>query len=219
MELIKTENLFATYKIDKEEFIVLKDINLEVNEGDFILIFGQSGSGKTTLINVLSGLKKHSSGNLYIFGNDVLNYHEKDFALLRKKDFGFVFQSYQLIPTLTAYENVKLAMSIAKNKDYKKIDETLDKLGILNIKDKYPSQLSGGQQQRICIARALINNPKIIFADEPTGALDSKNGYEVLEILSKLNKEENVTIVIVSHCEDYIKYASKVIRLKDGEII
>lgn len=219
MELIKTENLFATYKIDKEEFIVLKDINLEVNEGDFILIFGQSGSGKTTLINVLSGLKKHSSGNLYIFGNDVLNYHEKDFASLRKKDFGFVFQSYQLIPTLTAYENVKLAMSIAKSKDYKKIDETLDKLGILNIKDKYPSQLSGGQQQRICIARALINNPKIIFADEPTGALDSKNGYEVLEILSKLNKEENVTIVIVSHCEDYIKYASKVIRLKDGEII
>lgn len=219
MELIKAENLFATYKIDKEEFVVLKDINLKVNKGDFILVFGQSGSGKTTLINVLSGLKKHSSGNLFIFGNDVSNYHEKEFAQLRKKDFGFVFQSYQLLPNLTAYENVKLAMSIAKNKEYEKIDETLKKLGILNIKDKYPSQLSGGQQQRICIARALINNPKIIFADEPTGALDSKNGYEVLEILSKLNKEDNVTIVIVSHCEDYIKYASKIIRLKDGEII
>lgn len=218
MKLIKTENLNATYTIDKKEFIVLKDINLEVNQGDFILIFGQSGSGKTTLINVLSGLKKHSSGNLYIFEKDVLNYHDKDFALLRKKDFGFVFQSYQLIPTLTAYENVKLAMSIAKNKDYNKIDAIFQKLGILNIKNKYPSQLSGGQQQRICIARALINNPSVIFADEPTGALDSKNGYEVLEILSKLNKEENVTIVMVSHCEDYLKYANKIIRLKDGEI-
>lgn len=218
MSVIKTVNIRKTFSNDGFEQEVLKGISIDISEGDFTGIFGPSGSGKTTLLYCLSALEKINKGEIYLDGEEVSKYTEKEIADLRKTDIGFIFQFYNLIPNLTVYENILLARIIAdKNED--NILEMLDLVGLKDFSDYYPNQLSGGMQQRVAVARALINNPKIIFADEPTGNLDQKNGKEIMELLTKLNKEKKVTIILVTHNEEYTDYCSNVIRLLDGRVV
>ena len=182
------------------------------------LVIGASGSGKTTLLYCLSSLEKITSGTIIFNGKDITKYTDKEIADLRKTELGFIFQFYNLIPNLTVYENLLLAKVLA-NKEEDNIIEMLETVGIAEYKDYYPNQLSGGMQQRVAIARALINRPSIIFADEPTGNLDQKNGFEIMTLLKKLNQEKKVTIVLVTHNEEYLKYCSSVYRLLDGRVV
>ena len=218
MNIIKTVNIKKTFENDGFKQDVLKGVSIDINEGDFTGIFGPSGSGKTTLLYCLSALEQITEGKIYLDGEEVSEYTEQQIADLRKTEIGFIFQFYNLIPNLTVYENILLARIIADN-DESNILEMLTLVGLADFKDYYPNQLSGGMQQRVAIARALINNPKIIFADEPTGNLDQKNGKEIMQLLTKLNKEKNVTIVLVTHNEEYIENCSKVIRLLDGRVV
>ncbi len=218
MNIIKTVNIKKTFENDGFKQDVLKGVSIDINEGDFTGIFGPSGSGKTTLLYCLSALEQITEGEIYLDGEEVSKYSEQQIADLRKTEIGFIFQFYNLIPNLTVYENILLARIIA-DKDESNILEKLTLVGLADFKDYYPNQLSGGMQQRVAIARALINNPKIIFADEPTGNLDQKNGKEIMQLLTKLNKEKNVTIVLVTHNEEYIENCSKIIRLLDGRVV
>ncbi len=217
MNVIKTINLKKTFTNDSISQEVLKGLNIEINKGDFSGIVGPSGSGKTTLLYCLSSLEEITSGEILFLDKDISKYTKKEIADLRKTELGFIFQFYNLIPNLTVYENILLARIIAK-KDESYIDEILELVGMKEFKNYYPNQLSGGMQQRIAIARALVNQPKIIFADEPTGNLDQKNGHEIMELLKKLNAEKEITIVLVTHNEDYLEYCNKVFRLIDGTI-
>lgn len=218
MKVIETKDLTKVFSNDTINHEVLKGISISIDEGDFAGIVGPSGSGKTTLLYCLSSLEKITSGQIILNNKDITKYTEKEIADLRKTELGFIFQFYNLIPNLTVYENILLAKIIAR-KDDRDIVEMLELVGIAEFKDYYPNQLSGGMQQRVAIARALINQPKIIFADEPTGNLDQKNGREIMELLKRLNREKKVTIVLVTHNEDYLSYSSKVFRLLDGLVI
>ncbi|XMB73152.1 ABC transporter ATP-binding protein [Mycoplasmatota bacterium WC30] len=217
MNVIKTVDLRKTFTNDLISQEVLKGINIEIEKGDFSGIVGPSGSGKTTLLYCLSSLENITSGEIIFLNKDISKYTKKEIADLRKTELGFIFQFYNLIPNLTVYENILLARIIAK-KDDSYIDEILEIVGMKDFRDYYPNQLSGGMQQRVAIARALVNQPKIIFADEPTGNLDQQNGYEIMELLKKLNADKEITIVLVTHNEDYLKYCNKVFRLIDGSI-
>lgn len=218
MKVIETINLKKTFSNEAFEQEVLKGINITVNEGDFTGIVGPSGSGKTTLLYCISSLEKINSGNIIFNGKDITDYSEKEIANLRKTELGFIFQFYNLIPNLSVYENILLARVIA-GKDDSDINHMLKTVGMLEYKDFYPNQLSGGMQQRVAIARALINNPKVVFADEPTGNLDQKNGKDVMELLKRLNKTEGITIVLVTHNEEYLEYCNRVYRLLDGSVV
>ncbi len=217
MKVIETIDLKKTFINTALSQEVLKGINIEIEQGDFTGIVGPSGSGKTTLLYCMSSLEKITSGKILFLKKNISAYSEKEIADLRKTELGFIFQFYNLIPNLTVYENILLARVIA-GKDEGYIDEILDEVGMKKFKDFYPNQLSGGMQQRVSIARALVNNPKIVFADEPTGNLDQKNGLEIMELLKKLNVKRNITIVLVTHNEDYLKYCNRVFRLVDGII-
>ena len=218
MKVIETVDLKKTFINTTISQQVLKGINIEINRGDFAGIVGPSGSGKTTLLYCMSSLEKITSGKILFLNKNISKYSDKEIADLRKTELGFIFQFYNLIPNLTVYENVLLARVIARKKEEDSIDQILDMVGMLEFKDYYPNQLSGGMQQRVSIARALVNNPKIVFADEPTGNLDQKNGSEIMELLKKLNTEKGITIVLVTHNEDYLIYCNKVFRLVDGVI-
>ncbi|MBI9008860.1 MAG: ABC transporter ATP-binding protein [Tenericutes bacterium] len=218
MTVIKTKNLTKSFSNDLLKQDVLKQISIEINEGDFAGIVGPSGSGKTTLLYCLSSLEKITSGTIIFNNKDITKYTDKEIANLRKTELGFIFQFYNLIPNLTVYENVLLAKILA-NKQEDDIVDMLETVGMSEYKDYYPNQLSGGMQQRVAIARALINQPKIIFADEPTGNLDQKSGSEIMTLLKKLNQEKKVTIVLVTHNEEYLTYCSKVYRLLDGRVV
>ena len=217
MNIIKTVNLNKSFTNGTLTQRVLKEINIDINEGDFAGIVGPSGSGKTTLLYCLSSLEKITSGQVLFQNKDISSITDKELSDLRKYDLGFVFQFYNLIPNLTVYENILLPQVIAKQ-DGSYIDEILDTVGMKDFKNHYPNQLSGGMQQRVAIARALVNKPKIVFADEPTGNLDQKNGFEIMKLLKKLNEENGITIVLVTHNEDYLSYCNKVFRLVDGNI-
>ncbi len=219
MILIDVNKLNKFYKQGKDRTHVLKNISLQVNEGDFLGIVGPSGSGKTTLLYCLSSLENIDSGEIVIEGENIKGMDDDKISDLRKNHFGFIFQFYNLIPNLTAYENILLANVIADKVDEEKINELLKLVDMYDYKNYFPNELSGGMQQRIAIARSLVNNPKIIFADEPTGNLDQKKGKEIMELLKKLNQEKNITIILVTHNEDYLKYCSKTITLIDGEFI
>lgn len=219
MSILEIKNLNKYYKQGKEQSHILKNISLNINEGDFLGIVGPSGSGKTTLLYCLSSLEKIDSGEITIESENIKDFDNQKLANLRKYTFGFVFQFYNLIPNLTAYENVLLASVIAKNTNEKKIDDLLELVGMTKYKDYFPNELSGGMQQRIAIARALVNDPKILFADEPTGNLDQKKGNEIMELLTKLNKENKLTIILVTHNEDYLKFCNRTINLIDGEFV
>ena len=217
MNIIKTVKLKKTFTNGTYSQDVLKDINIEINKGDFAGIVGPSGSGKTTLLYCLSSLEKITSGEVLFQGKNISSLNDKDLSKLRRNDLGFVFQFYNLIPNLTVYENVLLPQVIAR-KDGSFIDEILNMVGMSEYKNHYPNQLSGGMQQRVAIARALVNKPEIVFADEPTGNLDQKNGTEIMKLLKRLNEENEITIVLVTHNEDYLTYCNKVFRLVDGNI-
>jgi len=217
MEIIKTEKLVKTFISGDRQQKVLKEIDLSIEQGDFAGVVGPSGSGKTTLLYCLSSLESITDGKVLLMGKDIVKYSESEIAQLRKTEIGFIFQFYNLVPNLTVYENILLALVIARKKD-DNIDEVLESVGMNEFKDYYPNQLSGGMQQRVAIARALVNKPKIIFADEPTGNLDQKNGKEIMELLKDLNKKEKLTIVLVTHNEDYLEYCNKTIRLLDGKV-
>ncbi|MGN6617738.1 MAG: ABC transporter ATP-binding protein [Ilyomonas sp.] len=200
---------------------ILKDINLTVNEGEFVSIMGPSGSGKSSLLNVIGMLDEPSEGAYKFFDNDVFRLKEKQRSQLYKKYIGFVFQAYHLIDELTVYENIEtpLIYKDIKSSERKAIvSDMLDKFNIVGKKDLFPTQLSGGQQQLVGIARALVANPKLILADEPTGNLNSKQGEEIMELFSKLNREEGVTIIQVTHSEKNAAYGHRIVHLLDGRI-
>lgn len=217
--IIKLENIQKYYKIGKEKFHVLKSLNLDINTGDFVMIMGKSGSGKTTLLNILGFLDKFDEGDYFFNNKNVTNLNENQRSTFRNKNIGFVFQQFNLIETLNVYQNLELPLIYDNtlNKSQRKhiIKEKLNDVGLLDKAYQPPLQLSGGQQQRIAIARALVNNPQIIFADEPTGALDSETSEEIMKLLKNLNNQGK-TIIMVTHDSDLVKYATKIIRLKDG---
>lgn len=221
MTILKAENIRKSYgnKFNKQE--VLRGIELDIEKGEFVSIMGASGSGKTTLLNVLSSIDKVSQGTIMIDGKEITSMKEKQLAEFRKYHLGFIFQEYNLLDTLTVKENILLPLSISKI-SRKAAEETFkkvaDELGILDIKDKYPNQISGGQKQRTSAARAFIHEPSIIFADEPTGALDSKSASDLLNKLSDLNQKRKATIVMVTHDPVAASYCSRVIFIKDGAI-
>lgn len=219
--MIKLNELLKVYSSESVETTAVNKVNLDIKEGEFVAIMGPSGCGKSSLLNIL-GLLSSASGGEYWFNNEeVAGYSEKQRSVLRKGSIGFVFQSFNLIDELTVFENVELPLiylKVPKAERVKKVEEVLDRMNILHRKDHFSQQLSGGQQQRVAIARAIVNNPKVIFADEPTGNLDSKNGIDVMNLLKELNTA-GTTIVMVTHSKRDSKYAHRVINLFDGEII
>jgi putative ABC transport system ATP-binding protein len=219
LAILEVKGLNKYYLQGQNKHHILKDITMNVNEGDFLGIIGPSGSGKTTLLYCLSSLETIDSGEITLDSQNINNLSDDLVSELRQNHLGFIFQFYNLVPNLTAYENVLLANVIAGRNDENKINELLDLVGMSEYRDYYPNELSGGMQQRIAIARALVNNPRILFADEPTGNLDQKKGKEIMDLLEKLNKDSNLTIVLVTHNEDYLKYCNRTINLIDGEFI
>lgn len=219
---IVLENVNKYYKVGKEKLHVLKDLNLEIESGEFIMIMGKSGSGKTTMLNILGFLDKLDEGKYYFDGTDVSNLSENKRSEYRAKYVGYVFQQFNLIDTLTVSQNIEIPLIYSgvrdKNKRKELVAKRLKEVGLEDKALSYPNHLSGGQQQRIAIARALVNNPKIILADEPTGALDSETGKEIMRLLTELN-ESGTTIIMVTHDHDMTKYASRVISLKDGSFV
>jgi putative ABC transport system ATP-binding protein len=198
---------------------ILKNIDFEVDRGQFVAIMGASGSGKSTLLGLLAGLDSPTSGQILLDGADITGLEEDDLALLRGRTVGFVFQSYQLIPTLTAEENVLLPLDLAGVNDGGfRARDLLDRVGLLDRRDHYPVQLSGGEQQRVALARAFVMRPPILMADEPTGNLDTKNGRLVLDLLLQLNQIEKATLMLVTHDRELASHADRIITLRDGEI-
>ena len=219
--ILKIDNIEKYYGNKSSLTKAIDNISFDVNKGEFVAIMGASGSGKTTLLNCISTIDKVTSGHIYVSGNDITKLKGNSLNKFRREELGFIFQDFNLLDTLTAYENIALALSI-QNVKSKEIDEKIKKvakeLDIVNILEKYPYQMSGGQKQRVASARAIITNPKLVLADEPTGALDSKSSKMLLEKLSYLNKEYNSTILMVTHDAFTASYASRVIFIKDGKI-
>lgn len=191
-------------------------INFSIDEGEFVVILGQSGAGKSTVLNMLGGMDTPSEGTVTVAGREVSSMNDKQLGSYRADVIGFIFQFYNLLPSLTAYENIALVKSIVRNAG--SADELLKLVGLEHCRDKFPSQMSGGEQQRVSIARALAKNPQILLGDEPTGALDSETGVIVLELLQKLCREQGKTVILVTHNADIAKCADKVIRMKNGKI-
>ncbi|AXN37961.1 ABC transporter ATP-binding protein [Peribacillus butanolivorans] len=221
MNILEAKKIHKIYgnKFNKQE--VLKGLDINIQEGEFVSIMGASGSGKTTLLNVLSSIDKISNGSIIIDGKEISGMKEKKLAEFRKNHLGFIFQEYNLLDTLTVKENILLPLSITKtanNEAAQKFDTVAKELGIYEVKDKYPNEISGGQKQRTSAARAFIHDPSIIFADEPTGALDSKSASDLLNKLSEMNKKRKATIIMVTHDPVAASYCSRVIFIKDGQI-
>jgi putative ABC transport system ATP-binding protein len=220
--LIVFQNVWKTYQMGEVQVNALKNVSLKLGRGEFTAIIGPSGSGKSTMMNLVGCLDVPSKGKIFLKGKDIAQLQESDLAALRGRTIGFVFQQYNLIPGMTALENVLLPLEIQEIDDRaaeKKAKDLLDLVGLSDKMQNKPSQLSGGQQQRVSIARALACDPEIILADEPTGALDSKTGKEVISILYRLWKEKNKTIVMVTHDLHLAGYACRHIQLKDGEMV
>jgi putative ABC transport system ATP-binding protein len=219
MPVVEAKNITKTYTIADREIRVLDDVSLSVAEGEFLVVEGSSGSGKTTLLSLLSGLDKPSSGRVLLEDKDITHTSEDDLAPLRNETIGFVFQSFHLVPSLTALENVMFPAEIKRDPRAQEMAaDLLKRVGMQNRSTNYPHQLSGGEMQRVAICRSVINNPKIIFADEPTGNLDSENGASVLELLLEFQKERRTTLVLVTHSTDIARIANRMIVLKDGRI-
>ena len=221
MAQIEIKDIRKVYRVDTEKIVALNRINLSIEQGEICCIFGTSGSGKSTLLNILAGLEKPSHGSVLIDGHDICKMSEKKLALFRQKNVGFVFQSYNLMSTLTALENVALPLQFRgmdKKKRNKYAMEMLISVGLKERMKHTPNQMSGGQQQRVGIARAFVARPKIVFADEPTGNLDSKTTKEVMEIMIHLARKHHETLIIVSHDRDIAKYADRIIYIIDGNI-
>jgi putative ABC transport system ATP-binding protein len=219
--IIETENLTKIYRTDEVETTALDSINLSLEEGQFISIMGPSGCGKSTLLHVLGLIDDISGGQYRFLGEDVSKYSEGKRAAIRKKNIGFVFQSFNLIDELTVYENIELPMIYNKTSAHERrqrVEAVLEKMDIAARRNHFPRQLSGGQQQRVAVARAIINQPNLIMADEPTGNLDSEHGDEVMKMLVQLN-QEGTTILMVTHSVENSAYGNRVLRLHDGKIV
>ena len=220
--VVETVDLCKVYRMGLTEIHALKNVNLKVYRREMVAIVGPSGSGKTTLLNLIGTLDKPTSGKIYIDGEDITIKSEKELTLLRRKKIGFVFQFYNLIPVLTAYENVELPLLISgvpKKEREKRVRRLLEMVGLEDRMNHRPDELSGGEQQRVAIARALVNNPSIILADEPTGDLDTETGLMVVQLMRKLAKEENSTVIMVTHDPQISEIADRIIYLRDGKII
>jgi putative ABC transport system ATP-binding protein len=219
--MIKITNLEKYYRTEEVETIALNKLCFEVNTGEFVSVMGPSGCGKSTLLNIL-GLLDEPDGGSYLFnGQEVARFNERQRSQLRKHNIGFVFQSFNLIDELTVYENVELPLiytKVSATERKRRVEEVLDKMQIMHRKNHFPQQLSGGQQQRVAVARAVVNNPKLILADEPTGNLDSSNGNEVMQLLTDLN-EQGTTIIMVTHSEHDSRYSHRIIRMLDGQTV
>lgn len=219
MALIEVKNLSKVYGSGEAEVKALKNIDLNIEQGEFVAIVGPSGSGKSTLLHLLGGVDKPSSGEVIIKGESIYKLKEKELSILRRRKLGFVFQFFNLIPVLTAEENIEMPVLLDNGKiDKNYMNELLKLLGLEERRNHHPSELSGGQQQRVSIGRALANKPSIILADEPTGNLDSKNSKEVLELLKYCAKKYNQTLILITHDINIAKSADRVITIEDGEI-
>ena len=219
--MIKTENLQKIFRTDEVETWALNEVSIEINEGEFVAVMGPSGCGKSTLLNILGLLDNPTSGSYFLNGTDVAKFTENQRTSLRKGVIGFVFQSFNLIEELNVYENIELPllyMKIPASERKKRVKEAMDRMAISHRDKHFPQQLSGGQQQRVAIARAVVANPKLILADEPTGNLDSRNGSEVMSLLTELNRE-GTTIVMVTHSQHDAGYADRIINLFDGKVV
>jgi len=219
--MIKTNELTKVFRTEEVETTALNKVNLHVKEGEYVAVMGPSGCGKSTLLNILGLLDNPTSGSYIFNGTEVANLKERDRTVFRKGNIGFVFQSFNLIDELNVYENVELPLIYLKMKSSdrkKKVEEALERMKITHRAKHFPQQLSGGQQQRVAIARAVVANPKLILADEPTGNLDSKNGIEVINLLTELNKE-GTTIIMVTHSDRDAGYAHRIINLFDGQVV
>ena len=220
-EILRVSNIEKYYGKNGNITKAINNISFTVNKGEFVGIMGASGSGKTTLLNCISTIDKSSSGHIYINNNDITKLSSKKIAKFRREELGFIFQDFNLLDTLTAYENIALALTICKinsGEINKRITNIADKLNIKDILNKYPYEMSGGQKQRVAAARAIITNPSLILADEPTGALDSKSAKVLLESMEKLNKDLNATIMMVTHDAFTASYADRILFIKDGKI-
>ena len=219
--MIKTVNLQKVFRTDEVETWALNNVNIEIQEGEFVAIMGPSGCGKSTLLNILGLLDNPTGGEYRLNGEDVSTYTEAQRTALRKGVIGFVFQSFNLIDELNVYENIELPllyMGVSASERKRRVEDAMNRMAIAHRVKHFPQQLSGGQQQRVAIARAVVTNPKLILADEPTGNLDSKNGKEVMDLLTELNKE-GTTIVMVTHSQHDAGYADRVINLFDGQVV
>ena len=222
MSLMELNKVKKSYQQGKIEVPALRGIDLTVEQGEFTIIFGPSGSGKTTLLNMLGCLDTPTEGEICLNGRKISDLSKKDLAMTRRYNIGFIFQNYNLIPVLTAYENVEFALRLIEDSSEKQIKEKvlkmLEEVGLKGLETRRPNELSGGEQQRVAIARALVKEPKIVLADEPTANLDSKTGIEVIKIMVKMNQELGATSIFSTHDPQIMKYAKRLINLKDGMI-
>ncbi len=220
MKILKIENLKKVYGKGEAEVIAVNDVSFEVEEGEFVAIIGPSGSGKTTILHMIAGLEKPTAGKIYFYGKDMYEMNKRDLTILRRQKIGIIYQFYNLISTLNVEENITLPIELDKKKvNREKLDKIIKFLDIDNRKKHLPNEISGGQQQKVAIGRALIIDPNIILADEPTGNLDSNSSEEIIQLFKKINKEYHQTIIMITHNLEIAKQADKIIQIKDGKII
>lgn len=213
--MIKVQDIIKSYGSGESRFQVLQGISLEMKDGDFVVILGASGSGKSTFLNVISGLERPDSGKVFYDGTDITVLSDNELTAFRKENVGFIFQQYYLLPNMNVEKNVKMGADLADNKDYKSV---IAAVGLGEKLHKYPSELSGGEQQRVSVARALAKKPRVLFLDEPTGALDEQTGRQVLDYICKLQKEYGFTLIMVTHNLNIAEMANTVIKMNSGKI-
>lgn len=220
MNIVEMKNVTKIYGEKENQVLALHNVNLDIEKGSVVSVAGASGSGKSTLLNIMGGVDTPSDGTVYVDGKEITKYSDDELSIFRRRKVGFIFQAYHLIPVLTVEENIKMPVLLdhrKPDKDY--IDHIIEILGLSDRRRHLPNQLSGGQQQRCAIARALANNPSLVLADEPTGALDSKNGQEVMDLLMKSVHDIGQTLVIITHNMDLAREADRIVKIRDGEII
>lgn len=220
MEILRVENLSKVYGKGTTQVTALDNISFKVEKGEFVAIVGASGSGKSTLLHLIGGVDRPTSGKVFIDGKDIYKFSDDELAIFRRRQVGIIYQFYNLIPILNIEENITLPLNLDNREiDKKRLDKLINLLGLNNRRTHLPNQLSGGQQQRTAIGRAMITNPAIILADEPTGNLDSKSSDEIVELLKKSNRDYNQTIIMITHDMEIAKFADRIIKIEDGKIV